>query len=335
MALAHYGILDTPREPQFDRIVRLAAHLLRTPVATINFVDQARQWSKASVGLNGRTADRQDSFCAWTILNDQPTVIENAPADPRFSRNPMVTGDPHIHMYAGAPLIMPSGQRIGTLCVTDHQPHPLSPSDLQALQDLAALVVTELELRSYQQRLSLSLAAQREHSSELQRSLEQAQALTGIHQLFDLDLDPRDALLAVTGLLGGALDADQAGFSVTQGDSVTVDLSPVRAATAIDTTGETAQLITALGLHGARSPLYIDDLPALARARGVPASDHIAQIAVIPAGHDPHGASHLLVTRRKDHPVAHWRPSDRNLLEATGRAAQQMLDHQQARGTQA
>lgn len=334
MALAYYGILDTPHEPQFDRIVRLAAHLLRTPVATINFVDQTRQWSKASVGTGGGAVHRQDSFCAWTVLHDHPTIIENAPADPRFARNPMVTGAPHIHMYAGAPLVMPSGQRIGTLCVSDHQPHPLSADDVQALQDLAAIVVTELELRAYQQRLSLSLNAQREHTAELQRSLGQAQALSGVHRLLDLELEPRDALLAVTALLGEALDADQAGICRTQNDDVEVQVSHVRPdlpAQHQPAAPGAPATIRALGLNRTAEPLYIHDLPALAAREGVPVSGDITQVAVIPAGQDPQGATHLIVTRRRDHPIPEWRPADRSLLEAAGRAAQQTLDHHQAR----
>lgn len=333
LALAYYGILDTPAEAQFDRIVRLAQHLLGTPVATINFVDQTRQWSKASVGMSKTTAPRRDSLCAWTILTDQPTVIENAQADPRFAHNPMVTGDPHIHMYAGAPLIMPSGQRIGTLCVTDSRPHPLSAADLEALQDLAALVVSELELRAYQQRLSLSLDAQREHSAELQRTLEQAQALSGVHQLLQLDLEPRDALLAVASLLGDALQVDQAGLCRTQGADVDVHISHLEAGgaaahAALDAPGA----IVRLGLNATRVPLYVNDLAALAAERQVELSGgDTQQVAFIPAGLDPQGATHLLFTRRRGHAVPAWRPADRSLLEAAGRAAQQMLDHRQAR----
>ena len=128
--LARYEILDTPEEEAYDRITRLAARLLNTPVAFINFVDQHRQWSKAASGPGDTTAPRHDSVCAWTILEAGPMVIENAHTDPRFAHNPMVTGSPYIHMYAGAPLTTPAGHRIGTLCVTDHQPHPLTPDDL-------------------------------------------------------------------------------------------------------------------------------------------------------------------------------------------------------------
>ncbi|WP_189074962.1 GAF domain-containing protein, partial [Deinococcus sedimenti] len=145
--LARYRVLDTDREDPFNRITRLAARLLRTPVAVLNFVDQYRQWGKAMVGLTDTEAPREHSFCAWTINGDEPFVVEDARTDPRFHDNPMVTGEPRICMYAGAPLLTPAGHRIGTLCVTDDRPHPLSSEDLHSLQDLAALAMQELELR--------------------------------------------------------------------------------------------------------------------------------------------------------------------------------------------
>ncbi|UQN10056.1 GAF domain-containing protein [Deinococcus sp. QL22] len=97
MALAQYEMLDTYPEEAFNRITRLAAHLLKTPVAMVNFVDQYRLWGKAAVGASPVSMPRTDALCAWTILQDTPMVIENAHLDPRFSHNPLVTGDPHIH----------------------------------------------------------------------------------------------------------------------------------------------------------------------------------------------------------------------------------------------
>ncbi|OLV17900.1 GAF domain-containing protein [Deinococcus marmoris] len=92
LELSRYEILDTPAEAAFDRITRLAARVMDTPVAVINFVDQSRQWGKSACGLGDTTAPRQDSLCAWTILQTGPMVIENAWADPRFAHNPMVIG---------------------------------------------------------------------------------------------------------------------------------------------------------------------------------------------------------------------------------------------------
>ncbi|UBV44857.1 diguanylate cyclase (plasmid) [Deinococcus taeanensis] len=333
MALAYYGILDTPPEPQFDRITRLAAHILGTPVATINFVDQFRQWSKSSVGLPNLNAPRQDSFCAWTILDDQPFVIEDASADPRFRNNPLVTGDPHIHMYAGAPLIMPSGQRIGTLCVTDHRPHPVNDRDLQVLKDLADMVVTELELRAYQQRLSLSLEAQREHSQELQRTLQQASVLDGVSQLVELNLDVPDTLLAVAGLLGDALDADHAGLITVHDHDLQIKLGhvhPRAAASLPELSARAPAAARRLALHRLSLPRFIDDLSHYAAQRGQTVSADVAQAAVIPVGSDPTATYLLFATRLRDHAVPGWRGRDRNLLEAAGRTVRAMLDRRLA-----
>ena len=127
--LARYHVLDTEQEEPFERITRLAARILRTPVAMINLIDRYRQWGKSRIGVTAAEAKREHSFCAWAIGSETPFVVENAAADPRFRDNPMVTGEPHIHMYAGASLITPAGHRIGTLCVTNSRPHPLTSDD--------------------------------------------------------------------------------------------------------------------------------------------------------------------------------------------------------------
>ena len=203
--LARYHVLDTAREEPFNRITRLAARILRTPVAVINFVDQYRQWGKAMVGLTDTEAPREQSFCAWTIGSDQPFVVENATTDPRFHDNPMVTGDPHIHMYAGAPLTTPAGHRIGTLCVTHYRPHPLSSEDLQSLQDLAALAMQELELRRSLLDAARAVDAQRRQAEELRQVLDHTRVVEGISSLMDLDLPFEDALETAASLVSDAI----------------------------------------------------------------------------------------------------------------------------------
>jgi signal transduction histidine kinase len=137
-------ILDTPPEPRFDRITRVAQHLFRVPIATIALIDRRRQWLKSKQGVEGREIPRSISFCGHAILQDDVFVVENAVADARFADNPLVTSHPSIRFYAGAPLSGPSGRRIGTLCVIDSVPRSISAADKAALVDLARWAESEL-----------------------------------------------------------------------------------------------------------------------------------------------------------------------------------------------
>jgi PAS domain S-box-containing protein len=146
-ALRKYAILDTPDEPAFDRITRLAARLLGTPITTLTLVDEDRQWFKSAYGLNRRENPRELSFCAHAILSNEVMVVPDATADRRFATNPLVTGEPKIRFYAGAPLRTPDGLNLGTLCAIDTVPRQFSADAEQILADLAALAMNELQLR--------------------------------------------------------------------------------------------------------------------------------------------------------------------------------------------
>ncbi|WP_353189612.1 sensor domain-containing diguanylate cyclase [Pandoraea pnomenusa] len=146
-ALRRYEILDTPPEPAFDRIVRLAAYVLGAPISLVSLIDESRQWFKARQGLEATQSPRSLAFCAHAILSDDVLVVPDARADRRFADNPMVTGEPNIRFYAGAPLCTPEGHRLGTLCVIDRKPRELDDQKRGLLADLSALVVDELELR--------------------------------------------------------------------------------------------------------------------------------------------------------------------------------------------
>ncbi len=145
-ALEQLGILDTPPEERFDRLVRLAAASLGTPIALVSLVDERRQWFKARVGLDAVETPREHAFCAHAMVEpgDAPMVVEDATRDARFAANPLVIGDPHIRFYAGAVLRDPSGQPMGTLCAIDRSPRGLTPEQAQILRDLADLVEHEL-----------------------------------------------------------------------------------------------------------------------------------------------------------------------------------------------
>lgn len=149
-ALARYQILDTPSEESFDRIARIATRLLEAPIALVSLVAEAHQEFKACLGLNRRRTDRAISFCTHAIAAGTTLVIPDATQDARFAENPLVTGTPHIRFYAGAPLRTPDGFLLGTLCVLDTRPRRLAAAQVRSLEDLAALVMSELELRREQ-----------------------------------------------------------------------------------------------------------------------------------------------------------------------------------------
>ena len=143
-ALRELLILDTPAEERFDRVAQFAAEQFDMPIVLVSLVDERRQWFKARVGMDVCETDRESSFCGHAIAQPQILVVEDALADERFHDNPLVLGAPNIRFYAGAPLQLPGGAIVGTLCLIDRQPRTLDAIDLAIFSSLRELVVSEL-----------------------------------------------------------------------------------------------------------------------------------------------------------------------------------------------
>ena len=146
--LDRYEVLDTLEEQAYDDLTRMAASVCGVPVALITLLDHDRQWFKSRVGLQATETPREFAFCEHAIRKPGDVMVVNdASLDDRFATNPLVTGDPNIRFYAGAPLVSASGQALGTLCVIDTQPRELDAKQAETLQFLAKQVMDKLEER--------------------------------------------------------------------------------------------------------------------------------------------------------------------------------------------
>lgn len=154
--LLSYDILDTLDEQLWSDIAELAAQICQTPIAAISFVDKDRQWFKAILGLNASETSRDVAFCAHAILQPEPLVVPNTLEDERFADNDLVTGDPHIRFYAGAPIESQEGFKLGTLCVIDREARQLTEDQLQALKILSRQVSSLLLVRASNAQLQAS-----------------------------------------------------------------------------------------------------------------------------------------------------------------------------------
>jgi phosphoribosyl 1,2-cyclic phosphodiesterase/CheY-like chemotaxis protein len=144
-SLRSLDILDTATEARFDRYTSEISAALDVPVALISLVDTDRQWFKSRHGIDAEETPRDMSLCAHAILGDEILHVPDALADPRFAENPMVVNEPRVRFYAGVPLQLDDGARVGTLCVVDYRPRNLDDAQLEELRRVGDLVVRELQ----------------------------------------------------------------------------------------------------------------------------------------------------------------------------------------------
>ncbi len=175
-ALQRYEILGTEPEETFDRITRLAASAVTAPISIINFVAEEHEWFKSAVGVVPGRREWTSSLCGYAIRASGPLVVEDTRGDDRVSEPPRLESGGEIRAYAGVPLETPDGYRIGTLCVCDKRPRSFSDEEIARLEDLAQLVIDELELRrerAEQQRQQRQLQREKIHVEQTLQSREE------------------------------------------------------------------------------------------------------------------------------------------------------------------
>ena len=151
--------------------------------AVVTFVDEDRQWFKASQGIDGEETERSIAFCDIAIRRpDEVTIVNDASQHPVFRHYPQVTGDDHLRFYAGAPMVTRDGYALGTVCVVDVVPREISVAQVEALRALARMAVSLLELR--------------QRGLEAQRLLAERELATRELQDYQRSLEARNTALA-------------------------------------------------------------------------------------------------------------------------------------------
>jgi PAS domain S-box-containing protein len=146
-ALMRAAILDTGAEDFFEDVVDSVQQIVAAPIVLISLVDDWCQWFKAKRGLDTPQTHRDHAFCAYAILDDATLLVSDAREDARFLDNPLVTGEPHVIAYAGAPIILEGGARLGTVCAIDTKPRPWSASEVAHLERNARMVARHIDAR--------------------------------------------------------------------------------------------------------------------------------------------------------------------------------------------
>jgi signal transduction histidine kinase len=216
-AVAQYGLVGRPPEPDLESLVRLAATVCGVSTAVINIIDDRFQHQVAAVGLEPATCSREDSMCAIVLHQASHVLVPDARQDERFADNPFVTGEiARVRFYASSPLVTPAGIAIGTLCVFDEEVGDLVPAHSSALDALAHQVVDVLELRRITRQLEESNEQLALFASQVSHDLRNPlMALTGFIELAADDPEMAHAPHAAKSLARAESAADRMAAMIT------------------------------------------------------------------------------------------------------------------------
>ena len=204
-SLRALDVLDSAPETQFNALARAASWVTGTPVSLLSLIDADRQWLKANIGLPGVSELPRDvAFCAHTILQEGVFEVADARQDPRFVDNPLVTGEVGLRFYAGAPVCLDDGTRVGALCVIDRNPRRLTSQQSEFLAELAQAAAASFEGRRAVRQLRetsgemhyhathdalTGLVNRSEFETRLRRVLQKAREDRSEHALLYIDID--------------------------------------------------------------------------------------------------------------------------------------------------
>ncbi len=202
--LLSFQILDTPNEREFDNLVNIVARFFNTPVAAITFVDEKRQWIKASVGLNVCETDRKYAVCNYTIRQYAVTEIPDMSKDDRVSNFPFVSGEPFYRFYAGIPLKTEDGYHIGALCLLDFRARSLSDEEKELLGAFARSAMAQVEISAKKRDLMKINEVSNRISSIMCRNIkapEQSKTMLDLQEEYAASLLKADDLSELNNLL--------------------------------------------------------------------------------------------------------------------------------------
>ncbi|MGI5181283.1 sensor histidine kinase [Dactylosporangium sp. CA-152071] len=203
-SLADYGILGVPSLPDLPSVVELAAYICGVPNAVVNIISATQQHQMAAYGFEPGVCDREDSMCAISIVEPETVVVRDATLDPRFNRNPFVTGEiDDVRFYASAHLRDRDGHVLGSLCVFDQQPHELTAQQREGLEKLARMVMDVMDLHRHGQMLEQALNTVQRTTRELQRSNASLQHFAG-----QVSHDLKNPLTGVLGFVAMLAEID-------------------------------------------------------------------------------------------------------------------------------
>jgi GAF domain-containing protein len=148
-ALEKLQVAKLSADPAIDRVTAYGRERFQVPICLATLIEAQRQVLVSRQGIDVAETPRSLSFCTYAILKPQVLVVPDATADERFRDNPLVTGEPFIRFYAGAPLVYKEEIRLGALCLVDYTPREFSPAEQAELVTLAECVVSIILARAW------------------------------------------------------------------------------------------------------------------------------------------------------------------------------------------